>query len=381
MDPYTTIKLLDNPLYVVDFKQYAKKSSESHLTLRQRINHVATFPLKATTLFFEALVRANWMTLTHLRISFFQNVLGYYGPLSKFKPPSDIYLATFKVAFWILGTAWYTTKTTCDLFVQKMWGDRNDKSIHYLERFNPEIDMSHIQTKELVLDASKVPAEIQVDSLLTLFDAINFTVPNAPGYMAETSRVENKKTYSVEELRTSLAKYIYNVKNRVAFLGTPPALDTPKLMRFYQHIEDATRLSIYKVTQDLEKFKASHPLDPSQYEEKELKEYKNLLENCARVALDLSIAGKHCGARYMGDVTTLYSDMHGEITLTAESLQDYLIEILAKRRGEIARGQIEKHLGMNTHQFALYMSKLGSILAIPGSQNVVEHLSDQLDRD
>lgn len=246
MDPQTTIKFVDYPLYAVDFKQYAKRNSELYPTLRQKVNQVVAFPLKATALFFEALVQANWMTLTHMRISFFQNVLGYYGPLDKFRPPSDIYLAAFKVAFWILGTAWYTTKTTCELFVQKMWGDLNGKSLYYLQRFNPEIDMDHIQTKELVLNASKVPAEIQVDTLLQLFDQINFTDSKAPGYMKESSRMEYETTYTVAELRTSIAKYVHNVKNRVAFLGTPRPLirqnscafiNTSKMRRVFRSIK------------------------------------------------------------------------------------------------------------------------------------------------
>ncbi len=382
LDPKTTITLSVSPAYVIDFKKYAKKTTREQVQLEERIRQVVYFPIRITTIFFQALIEANWSSLTHMRISFFQNVLGYYGPLEKFKPPEDLHLVVFKIAFWVLGTAWYTTTRACDLFAQRMWGDQQfQKERHDLTRFNWEIDMSHICTKQKALNASHVPVELQVGTLLTIFDAINFTDPTAPGYMAPTSRQEGKTTYTVQELRTSLEKFIHDVNNRIAFLGTPPAYDTPKLMRFYQHIENAVRLSLFKVSEDLRKFQETNGTDVSNYGEEELRAYKNLLENQARVVLDLSIAGQHCGARYMGDATTLYNDLHANEALQTDTLQDTLIELLARRRGEIARSEIQERLGTDTHSFSNYMSTLGPVLAIPGTENVVEHVSSPLDKE
>lgn len=45
--------------------------------------------------------------------SFKYIVLGYYGPLRKFQPPQDIYLAVFKVVFWVAMMGWGIVATTC----------------------------------------------------------------------------------------------------------------------------------------------------------------------------------------------------------------------------------------------------------------------------
>ena len=196
--------------------------------------------------------------------------------------------------------------------------------------------------------------------------------------MNPASIKEGSKTYSKEELKEGLKKFIERVKNRTAFLGTPPAYEIIRLFEFYQQIEDATRLSIHKVIDDLQKFTAANGTDTPNYSPSVMNTYKDLLENQARLAIDLAIAGKHCGARYMGDSMGAYYRLHGDGISAQDTLMDNLIETLALKRKEIAARRIAIDLGQDTHDFSNWMASLGKLLGIPGTQNIVEHLAHPL---
>jgi hypothetical protein len=140
-------------------------------------------------------------------------------------------------------------------------------------------------------------------------------------------------------------------------------------MAFYQQIEDALRYSIHKLNIDLEKAVTPEARD-------------HALEDRARVAIQMAVAGAHCGARYMGEATQIYIS-HSKQSVLRGSLQDTLVELLAQKRREIA----ERHalqLGENlqledtTHLYAEYMGTFGSILGLPGTENVIEHLGYQI---
>lgn len=379
-----TIKFIQDPPYVVDFTQYNKKNvqEEGDLSTYAKVHQVALASLKFTKLCFASMGTAGYSTLSHAGVSFKYIVLGYYG---KFKPPSDIQLVAFKVVFWIAGMAWCFITTSFRLIYNKTNQplENNELGPHesLLSQYaDPEIDVSHITTNELKIDVSIVPAEVAVDELLPMYDAINFDQPLNPGYMAPLSRTEANTTYTKEDLRTSLQKFIDHVKGRVAFLGTPPAYDTPRLMAFYEQIESGVRFSIYKVNKELQEFRQSRGEDPAAYVGADREKYKNLLEERARVVINLAIAGKHCGARYMGESMEIYSSLTGEIDVSKGSLQETLTELLAAKRKEIATKQIYAHFGSNTHGYGKYMSSLGSILALPGTANIIEHLSSGLDK-
>jgi hypothetical protein len=107
--------------------------------------------------------------------------------------------------------------------------------------------------------------------------------------------------------------------------------------------------------------------------------YNDLLQAKARVAIDLAIAGNHCGGRYMGDSMDIYFFCKGEVL--GETLEDDIMNVLAKKREKIARSHIERYLGQNVHDFSAYMANLGGLLAIPGTEHVIEQLGGLHDRD
>lgn len=261
---------------------------------------------------------------------------------------------------------------------------------------NQQINIKHFKIKATEIDVSQVPAEITVETLSQVFNEINFTNPRAPGYMSPASRDEDGHVYSGEELASFLNDhFIRRVREREPFLGTPPAWNIAQVYQFYEQIEAAVRFSLNKVINDDEDFKREHPnwgelsrleaayrrlieKGPQQIPNDILQahqdylKYDELLKAKARVAIDLAIAGKHCGGRYMGDAMDLYFFHKGEVL--GETLEDNLEGVLAKKREEIARQQIQIHLGQDTHGFSAYMANLGGLLGIPGTQNVVENL-------
>lgn len=362
------VTLIPHPRYTVNFAKYLPEGKkEKSLTLPQRTYEIGVEIIKFFGVVISSILHSGYLTLRYAASSFVHLVLNSFGI-------TDFYLGAFKVAYWVFSLG-FTFVATAMRSVINAYASSNEL---YLSRFvKAGIDLSHIQTKGIQLDTSEVPKEVKVANLLTLFDAINFENPGEPGYMPPTTRQEEKTVYTVEDLRKSLGTFITNVDGRVAFLGTPPAHDTVRLNAFYQQIEDAVRLSLYKVTEDLATFKRSHS-DLEALGEEDLRTYKDLLEDQARLVIDLAIAGKHCGARYMGEAMSSYFNLNGEAE-PAGTLEDTLIELLAAKRNEVARAEIQRYFGASTHGFSQYMQHMGGLLAIPGTENVIEHLSGTFD--
>jgi hypothetical protein len=368
-----TITFIQQPPFVIDFKQY---STEAKSEDDQTVRNAAFKSLKLIPVIFASLAQASYLTLRHSGSSFKVIVLGFYGDWSKFSLPGDFYLVVFKVAFWVLGLGWCTLTTTFRLTSEKLF----PASSQFLKNYaDAGIDIRHIKTNELGIDVSQVHADVQIDNLAQIFSEINFTTPRQEGYMAPRSRQEGDTTYTEKALSDALNVFIHNVKGRVAFLGTPLAYDMPRLSAFYQQIENAVRYSIDKSNKDIAAFKLLN--GDGNYVGEELKKYNGLLEDRARIAIDLAIAGKHCGARYMGEAMTIYGNMRGESANDKGSLADCITELLAKKRLEIANRHIQVHLGTGTHAYNKYMANLGQILALPGTENIIEHLDTSIDRN
>jgi hypothetical protein len=373
-----SIILLKEPNYpyIVHFNA-CKENQEISLNTIKKTQEYVQRSFQLLGIFFIALKDSIRRNLGNAGTSFKYIVLGYYGSLSDFRPPKDIYLAVFKIVYWVAAMGWGTIATTFRLLMERV---SPGHSLSLKQFVNDEINVDHIKTEELELDTSFVPANIKVDALKDLFKEINFTDKNAPGYMAPETCREITRIIPLEELKENLEKFIQRVNTREAFLGTPPGHDVPRLMDFYQHIEDAVRLSIYKTTKDVAEFETQNGTDFANFSIEKKREYNNLLETRARVVLDLAIAGAHCGARYMGEATEIYSNLYNEGGIpNAKDLQGTIIEILAKKREEIAKGQIQIHLGTDTHEFTKYMGNMGKILGIPGTKNIIEHLSRSID--
>lgn len=374
----SSIPVIHNPPFAVDFQPFIDAKKVIELPLFQKVQNVVLRPFELIGFVFIALTQSGRTTLGYSWISFKHNVLAYYGSLSSYRPPQDFYLIIFKVNIWALKVFWCFTTTAFRQLIEQI----DPPSKAFLSTYTEgKIDPSHLWTKELSIDVSAIPADIKVSTLRTIFQGINFSEMDKPGYMTPSSRTEGSIIYEVEDLRKSLETFIKHIEGRVPFLGTPPDYDTPRLMAFYQQIEDALRFSIHKINHDLEEFQNSLPgIPPDAYDEEQIRQYKNHLENLARIAIDMAIAGKHCGARYMGETMSTYFDLRGE-TGDNGTLQDCLIELLASKRSEIAQKHAHQHMGSDTHGLSKYMASLGEPLGLPGTRNIVEHLRKDFDYD
>lgn len=357
--------------YTVHFD--SDEDKETHLTTVEKIRTGIQHSFHLIRVFFISLKDSVYTNIGSAGTSFKYIVLNLNNGRFPFQ---NIHLVAFKVVFWVTAMGWGTIATTVRLFLERTSPGHS----LFLKQFaSHEMNVDHIKTEELELDTSSVPESIQVSTLNDLFQKINFTEENAPGYMAPGALQEGDKHFTPEQLQENLKTFIHRINTREAFLGTPPAHDMPRLMDFYQQMENAVRLSIYKVKKDLDVFKEQN-IDLKALSVEKEREYKDLLEIQARVALDLAIAGAHCGARYMGEsMDVYYSIYHKEGIQNGKDLQGTLIEILAKKREEIAKGQIQKHLGTDAHNFTKYMTNMGKLLGIPGTKNIIEHLSTSID--
>lgn len=357
----------DCPAFTVNYQDFVIKEEAIIIkTLSERTQEVAQC-------FFAAYREALCSTFSILGTSFRFTVLGIYRDGSIRAPAGIIYII-FKTAIWLLELTWCVVATTSRRFMEKLHEKSPKSSLSTFQ--SHEININHLKTKELALDVSGVPPTVTVNQLGEMLEAVNFEDATKPGYMRPASRSEGGQPYTKEQLREYLTTFILHVNTRKPYLGTPPAHDLPRLLAFYQQLEDAVRLSIHKVNTDLARFKADHPEDPALYETKVNQEYHELLQARARVALDLAIAGAHCGARYMGEAMSIHSHLYGESGGGGGTLEDEILETLAKKRGEIAEKHIAKHNPRgDTHFYAAYKGQLGPILALPGTKNIVEHLT------
>lgn len=395
----TTIKFIDNPPFSVNFTQFVPKK-ENEPSTKEKIVSVATKTFQFIKEFFVSLCQATYVTLANAGVSFRYIVLGYYGrDWTTIRPPESLPLAVFKVAIWVISMGWCVVTTTKQLVERKIGLDDHTS---YLRRFcGDEINPIHIKVEDMSINMSNVPKDVSVDDLATIFTQINLTDKTKPGYMDPKSLQEGTSE--------TLAKFIDHVKNRTAFIGTPPSYDTPGLMRFYQQIEDAVRFSINQSNVKLAEFKEKYKEDPNlpyyedsmkalptEWDEDEKKNYEqdrvkyhnelsNLLEDRARIAIDMAIAGDHCGARYMGEAMEIYYLALGESINPNKNFEETLQDLLAHKRLEIAKGQIQEYFGkgrtksVDTHSYNKYMANLGKILGLPGAENMVEHLDNNID--
>lgn len=238
--------------------------------------------------------------------------------------------------------------------------------LNSVKKYAGKINLAHLKTQGTELDTSQIPAHITVDHLLILFDQINFTDPQEPAYinpdpMAKKLIDDGKKVLPTD-LRAGLQTLIANIRSKKAIVGTPPAA-SPMLDIFYNKLEDLIRYNLWIVLTQK---------NPEQAQNKE--DRIECLVIRANLALDLARAGRHCGARYMGEAVQAYTFLKAnEKAVDQLSIQAKYYNMLANTRLKIAQKQIAA-LGTNTHTYAAYMSELAGPLGLPGVKNVVEFL-------
>ena len=362
------VRLISEPPFYVNFRQESPR-----LGFRASVCHKVTVVAKNVFDLIKVLaVAAKETAVTNLKTmwpTFKRFVLGYDG--TRFNMSDDATWLLIKASLWVVG------HTVGYIFMTTIAAHRLYKALpSYLLGIVPDgINIAHLKAQKTKIETAHIPPTIRVSTLLSVFDTINFTNPDGPGYMPPSVRREDGLEYSVHQLRSYLNTFIHRVEGRVAFLGTPPSYMAPQLLCFYQKIEDATRFSLHKVIKEYDDFMRAHQGVIPANGTPDYKEYCDLLENKARVAIDMAIAGAHCGARYMGDAIDTYMGLQNNGLGAVQNLETRLWTLLANRREMIARGDIQRHLGRDTHAFSAYMANMGGVLGLPGAENVVEYLT------
>lgn len=370
---FNTIMLIKEPRFEVDFSLYKKeKIEEKKKAFLVRMGKVAHDVITA-------LGQTLKVTAQNLWPSFKITVLGGVRLRDARLNQGFVFIA-FRVCFWVL-QLFVTLSVT---FVRKMWekneGGVGNTTLHPLQCYvGPDLNPSHLVTKQLKLDTKHLPKDLDLESLLTIYSEINFTDHTKPGFMPESCRKEAGAVYTIEDLKKALETFVSVVKNRTPMLGSPPGHDIEKLLEFYEQIENATKLAIFKSDTLIATFKKEHGNDVESYGGPVKQIWCNLLEDRARIAIDLAIAGKHCAARFMGEAMSVYNSFYAQTEAFDLGLKETIIELLAYKRKEIALEKIA-HRGSNTHEYGLYMSRLGKELGIPGTANIHEHLTSAFNR-
>jgi hypothetical protein len=356
-----TLTIIETPLFEVTLEPQQQTSQQATRSTAL-----------VARLVFESMAESLWITARYSLKSFTLIVFGFSGSWKNLRFTNDLYLIAFKVTLWALNLLSSWIVTAIQLYDKKT-KKQSDHSL-ITPYCGSDINPFHIQTKELNLDASQVPAEITVDTLLNLFEEINFDQPGAVGY------ITNLDGHSKAKLKDSLNTFCRRVKACEPFLGTPSSLDAPKLIAFYKQIEDAARLSLFKVINDLKQFQDTHGTQVTEYGQEEQREYNNLVETRSQLVIDIAIGATACGARYMSDTMDAYYRLYPNSGSNTGSLQDLLFEVLAKKRYQIARKEIEC-ISIDAHIYSGYMGSVGKLLAVPGSANITETLTRETSLD
>ncbi len=240
---------------------------------------------------------------------------------------------------------------------------------------DPTINLNHLKTQYLSIDLEKIPQSIQIDELFMMFQEINFDSPCLPGYMPPSTRKEEGYTYSKAQLVYGLNTFIQRVEEKKSFFKTPEA-GSIKLINFFIHVEGITRFAIYKVNKAFLDFIASRGGTAPSMLERDYPIYEDLLQAKARLVLDLSFTGYHCGGRYVSTCTEIYQRLQKITPIEATSLEEKIHFFLGELREKIANEQVAKiieslkkqvELENTAHALSAYMANLGALLGIPGA--------------
>lgn len=355
--------------YVVNLQHYAKTVEQNPLNLHQKVSQSTLEVFKLIKIVSQSLLKATKETAkdfpAYFKIIVIDTLCFTFGPFFRLEYLiKDIFLCICDVGID------FTKKTL--LFIQK------EINPHPLDSFKdllqPGIHPQHFRSNQVQLDTKNLRKEVQVCQLLDFFDAINLEDPKKPCYVQHQElRLEGMQTK--KDLRDHLEKFVRRIEQREAFIGTPPAYATSNLHAFYQQLEDTVRLSIQHIQDGLEDFYEKNGKAEDSYTVEQKREIADWISSRTALAIDLAHAGNFCGARYIGEATNHYSLLKGTESLENCTLENHLLEILALKRKEIAMQQISNLKGDGSvHTYNKYMERMGKILGIPGTENIIEHL-------
>jgi len=224
------------------------------------------------------------------------------------------------------------------------WLDKDDE-------IDPSIALIRLLVSTLKSDNGLVRVEddlqlmYQNDQLYAALKQINTTDKGKEGYIDPETIMDDKDVkVSVANLRKSLITLFSRVKCQKMFVGTPPEGNSLQLQLFYQNLEKYLQL----IAINLESMK-----DP---------------EEKGRHLIDLAIAARHCGERWIGDSEQIY-----ELSLPEEQRRFIsLPDIIHAHDSNLRIGIIEEIMGKSrdVHLYDLYKRLIGMKFGLRGAESV-----------
>jgi len=189
-----------------------------------------------------------------------------------------------------------------------------------------------------------------IDQLYTSFMKINTSEPDKEGYIDPNTIVDVRKV-SIEELETSLINLFRNVKGQKGYSGTPLESDPEQLQLYYNN---------------LEKYLQHIAINIGNIEDTEEKN---------KPLIDLAIAARHCGERWIGDAEQIY-----ELSLPDEERKGIsFADIIHNHDSNLRTGIVEEMTegDRDVHLYNKYKRLLGRKFGLRGGGAVAE-IEDRL---
>lgn len=216
-------------------------------------------------------------------------------------------------------------------------------SIEFLVTSLVTLDSSHIKKGFTTEPIPTPPSYITLDTLLEFFQEINFYDRNKEDFIdPKTLPNDTSRTITPKLLYEALNKLVYDIKNKISFIGTATA-GSQALDKFYEIIGNALKNIILKL-QTLQN----------------RGERKNLLIS---VLSELAFATFHCGGRYFQTAVNLY---HKVCKNKVFSFEERVYQNLAEYR-EICLSSLILNSSHNVNKYNKIMYQHGIKLGIPGA--------------
>lgn len=204
------------------------------------------------------------------------------------------------------------------------------------------IEKSHYKKGVQNITIPEPSRQIDLNSLLELFEKINFESPDAPNFQdPEALRVDTQIT-TTAHFRALLTEFIQKVEGEVVFTGTP-SRGTESLKEFYRTIRDALKNCLIAVQ-----------------------------EKSESDALVIAIirAAPNCAGRYFSEAMKQYN------TICKRKLPTFEEEVylqLADLRSILSINCVPKDETHNVNAHNYFVQKLGEKYGIPGYQQFARY--------
>lgn len=363
-------------------------------TLLEKIEMVSLAVLDTVSDFFYKLYQASINTIDRIE-----------EPVQRFNVtyftlhPYHCFLETFNFLFSV---ACFFISNMINLYLenfQRLGHENLDRG--FIDRIliegniNPEhLNVSHSNQK---ID---YPSSIKIDDLLTIFEKINFSRADEFGYIPIEMRKEGSNVLTTQNIQDSLERLIANFNGNLQIMLSP--INEKERADWYDQLKKGILGSIHLSNEQLRTFSEKEgaetlkginlatQLDDADVQtlisglSKKLKdELRDILDQRARMIIELAKATNYCATRYVQTVSQLIEGYRGNVSVEDLPLSMHINHVLTNLRVKIldqkaslyARNlQLQTQiLGISAHYRNIYMIAIGRLMNVPGTDTIQEN--------